>query len=262
MPNASSPMPRILVTNDDGIDAPGIKLLKEIADGFSDDVWVIAPETQQSGMAHSVSLHKPLHFREVSEKHFAVSGTPTDCVITAIRAIVPEKIDLVLSGINRGPNVADDITHSGTVAGAMEAALFAIPAIAFSQSIDFDAENPFIHWETAKTFADGIIKKLLDVKWEADSFFNVNFPDCASGDVKGIKMVGQGKHKFYKELHCENNAEGKAEYWVNWADAGVDPRRPDVDIHWLAENYVTITPLSLDLTNYRMLNAYKAQMEL
>ncbi len=262
MPNASSPLPRILITNDDGIDAPGLALLEKIARGFSDDVWVIAPETQQSGMSHSVSLNKPLRFTELAPKRFSVSGTPTDCVITAIRAIIPERIDLVLSGINRGPNVADDVTHSGTAAAAMEGALYHIPSIAFSQAIDFESDDPYVYWETAEKYAAEIIAKLLKNPWDKETFFNVNFPDCKPEEVKGIKCVAQGKHHFYKELLKTEEKDGHHSYWVNWADAGADPRRPDVDIHWLAEHYVTVTPLCLDLTHYTTLERIKKTIEL
>jgi 5'-nucleotidase len=178
-----------------------------------------------------------------------------------VRAIVPESITLVLSGINRGPNVADDVTHSGTVAAAMEGALCNIPSIAFSQALDFEAKNPTIHWATAKAHTRAIIVKLLAQEWEKDTIFNVNFPDAPPEAVKGIKCVGQGKHRFYKRLDRTEHEEHGPSYWVNWEDAGADPRRPDVDIHWLAENYVTVTPICLDLTHYAMLARMKLGLE-
>jgi 5'-nucleotidase len=261
MPHPLSLKTRVLVTNDDGIDAPGLEVLERIARTLSNDVWVIAPETQQSGAAHSVSLHKPLRFSKLAERRYAVAGTPTDCVITAVRAIMPEPIDLVLSGINRGPNVADDVTHSGTVAAAMEGSLCNIPSIAFSQGFDFDAKNPTVHWATAQAYAARIIVKLLAEQWDQDTFFNVNFPDVPPEDVKGIKCVAQGKHRLYKQLIRADHSEAQPSYWVHWEDAGADPRRPDVDIHWLAEGYVTVTPICLDLTNYAMLGRLKYLVE-
>lgn len=252
-------MPRILITNDDGIDAPGLKALEAVARGLSDDVWVVAPETQQSGAAHSVSLHKPIRFRKIGEKRFAVSGTPTDCVITALRVIIPEPVDLVLSGVNRGPNVADDVTHSGTVAAAMEGTLCNIRSIAFSQALDFDAQEPQVRWQTAVTYAPGIIAKLLAAEWEKDTFFNVNFPDVPPEAVRGVKCVAQGKHNFFKQLLRDDEDNGA--YWVHWADAGADPRRPDVDIHWLPQGFITVTPLCLDLTHYAMLARHKHSIE-
>jgi 5'-nucleotidase len=259
MPQASCP--RILVTNDDGIDAPGLTVLESIARLLSNDVWVVAPETQQSGAAHSVTLHRPLRFSERAEKRYAVAGTPTDCVITAVRAIMPGPIDLVLSGVNQGPNVADDVTHSGTVAAAMEGALCNIPSIAFSQGSDFDAEVPKVHWATAQAYAPGVIARLLAQDWEQDTFFNVNFPDLPPEEVKGVKCVAQGKHRFYKELTRTDHTEAQPSYWVHWEDAGADPRRPDVDIHWLAEGYVTVTPICLDLTHHAMLGRIKHGVE-
>lgn len=261
MPRALSHKTRILVTNDDGIDAPGLEVLEAIARGLSDDVWVVAPETQQSGAAHSVSLHKPLRFSKLGEKRYSVAGTPTDCVITAVRAIITGPIDLVLSGINRGPNVADDVTHSGTVAAAMEGALCNIRSIALSQGFDFMAERPAVQWPTAQAFAERIIVKLLAEEWDHDTFFNINFPDIPPAKVKGIKCVAQGKHRLYKQLIREDGSEAQPSYWVHWEDAGADPRRPDVDIHWLAEGYVTVTPVCLDLTNYAMLGRMKYLVE-
>ncbi len=152
---------RILVTNDDGINAPGLVVMENIARALSDDVWVVAPEVEQSGASHSLSIRTPVRFHQSGEKRFTVAGTPTDCVITASRIIVPEKIDLVLSGVNRGPNIADDVTHSGTVAAAMEGALGGVRSVAFSLAFDFDAENPTYHWQTAEAFAPGIVRKLM-----------------------------------------------------------------------------------------------------
>lgn len=252
---------RILVTNDDGIDTPGLTVMENIARRFSDDVWVVAPALEQSGASHSISIRKAVRFQQKGEKRFSVSGTPTDCVISAIQAIVPGKIDLVLSGVNRGPNIADDVTHSGTVAAAMEGALFGIRSIACSMAFDFDVEEPTVHWETAEQFAPDVIHKLLALPLDADLLYNLNFPDCAPDQVKGIKCVAQGKHKLDKELSKTLDANGEAEYWVHWSDKTGHPRRPDVDIRWLTEKYVTVTPLCLDLTHYETLNSLKQTLE-
>ncbi len=259
MPNASSL--RILVTNDDGIHAPGLKVMENIARSLSDDVWVVAPEVEQSGASHSLSIRTPVRFHQLGEKRFTVAGTPTDCVITASRIIVPGKIDLVLSGVNRGPNIADDVTHSGTVAAAMEGALCGIRSVAFSLAFDFDSENPAYHWQTAEAFAPGIVRKLLEQPEEVDMLYNVNFPDCTPEHVKGIKCVAQGKHRLDKEMTRVDDPDGRPYYWVHWADRGAHPRRPDVDIHWLTENYVTVTPLCLDLTHYATLASLKQILE-
>src|SRR5579864_2503556 len=150
----------ILITNDDGIHAPGLEACEKIARALSDEVWIVAPETDQSGVSHSLSLNDPLRLREVGERHFAVKGTPTDCVIMGVRHLMKAPPDLVLSGVNRGRNCAEDVTYSGTVAGAMEGTVLGIPSFALSQA--YAAANkhkPF--WETAIKFAPDIIKRVL-----------------------------------------------------------------------------------------------------
>jgi 5'-nucleotidase len=262
MPAAERTTPlRILVTNDDGIYAPGLAVLEKVAHALSSDVWVVAPEVEQSGAGHSLSLQSPLRFQQLGEQRFSVRGTPTDCVLMAARVIVPGTIDLVLSGINRGGNIAEDITHSGTIAAAMEGTLCDIPSIAFSQSFDFGSEAPAIQWETAEAYAHGIITRLLKQPWERDTMFNVNFPDCPPEEVKGIKLVAHGKRGMPKKLTPATDPKGRPYYWLNWADESIDPRRPDTDIKWIKEHYITITPLCLDLTNYSLLERLKPTLE-
>ena len=167
---------RILITNDDGIEAPGLDVLQKIASDLSKDVWVVAPETDQSGAAHSLTLHEPLRLRKLSERVFAVKGTPTDCVIMGVRYILQDELPtLVLSGVNRGANLADDITYSGTIAGAIEGAMLGIPSIALSLAIDW--ENPKkIRWETPMELGADLIRKLMKAGWPRDVLINVNFP--------------------------------------------------------------------------------------
>src|SRR6476659_10664686 len=154
---------RILVTNDDGIHAPGLVVAETIARTLTDAVWVVAPATYQSGVAHSLSLNDPLRLRQVSDRHFAVKGTPTDCVIMGVRQILADhKPDLVLSGVNRGQNVAEDVTYSGTVAGAMEATILGIPSIALSQAYGPGGRNA-VKWQCAQAHAAGIVRKVLDL---------------------------------------------------------------------------------------------------
>ncbi len=153
---------RILLTNDDGIHAPGLKLLEAIAGELSDDVTVVAPENDQSGVAHSLSLSDPLRLRKIGERHFAVKGTPTDCVIMGVRRIMADRRpDLVLSGVNRGQNVAEDVTYSGTIAGAMEGAILGIPSIALSQAYSGAPGGPKIEWDAAETHAAPVIRSVL-----------------------------------------------------------------------------------------------------
>ena len=153
---------RILVTNDDGVHAPGLKVLEAIARQLSDDVWVIAPETDQSGVSHSLSLNDPLRLREISSRHFAVKGTPTDCVIMGTRHVMNgSRPDLVLSGVNRGQNVAEDVTYSGTVAGALEGAILGVPSIALSQAYGPGGRDT-VKWQCAEHHAAGVIRRVLD----------------------------------------------------------------------------------------------------
>ena len=153
---------RILLTNDDGIHAQGLKILESIARELSDDVVVVAPESDQSGVAHSLSLSDPLRLREISPRHYAVKGTPTDCVIMAVRMIMAgNKPDLVLSGVNRGQNVAEDVTYSGTIAGAMEGAILGVPAIALSQAYGGVMGRTTIAWDATEAHAAPLIRKIL-----------------------------------------------------------------------------------------------------
>ena len=184
---------RILITNDDGIHAKGLEILKAIALGLSPDVWTVAPETNQSGTSHSMTLHTPLRLRTVDERTFAVAGTPTDCVIMAVRHILKDQPpDLILSGINHGSNLADDITYSGTVAAAMEGTILGIRSIALSLMMGFEEGSRRALWETPLAHAPSLITKLLADAWHPGSLINVNFPDVAPDEVAGISITEQG----------------------------------------------------------------------
>src|SRR6185312_1930435 len=178
---------RILLTNDDGIDAYGLGALHDIAGALSDDVWVCAPVVEQSGKGRGVTLHEPLRVRRLGEKRFAVSGTPTDCVQIAVNDILPGKPDLVLSGINRGFNLAQDVTLSGTVAGALQGMTLGIPSIALSQCLDFDIDNEG-QWSAAQAHGAAVVSALLERGWPADVIININFPDCPGDRVTGIEV--------------------------------------------------------------------------
>src|SRR3954471_19503561 len=169
---------RILITNDDGIHAPGLQACEKIARALSDDIWIVAPESDQSGVSHSLSLNDPLRLREVGERHFAVKGTPTDCIIMGARHIMKDRPDLVLSGVNRGRNAAEDVTYSGTVAGAMEGAVLGIPSLELSQAYK-SGSRPHPHWQTAIEHGPDLIRRILAEGIPKDVLVNVNFPDCA-----------------------------------------------------------------------------------
>jgi 5'-nucleotidase len=169
---------RILITNDDGIHAAGLEACEKIARALSDEVWIVAPETDQSGVSHSLSLNDPLRLRQVGERHFAVKGTPTDCVIMGVRHVMKDAPDLIISGVNRGRNCAEDVTYSGTVAGAMEGTVLGVPSFALSQAYAFTSrQKPF--WETGIAHAPDLIRRILKTGMPRDVLVNINFPDCA-----------------------------------------------------------------------------------
>lgn len=237
---------RILISNDDGIDAPGLKLLEKIAKSLCPDVWVVAPEQEQSGASHSLTLRNPLRIRKRSRRRFAVNGTPTDCVLLAIRQILKEKPPtLVLSGVNAGGNFGEDVTYSGTVAAAMEATLFEIPAIAFSQHYE---RGNGIRWSVAEAFAGDVIRRLTAAPWPRNTLINVNFPDVSVDAVAGIGVARQGKRKLGENLTERLDPRGVPYYWIG-------PMRRDpggeagTDVAAVTGGWVTVTPINLDLTN-------------
>ena len=251
---------RILVSNDDGIHAPGIKVLEKIAKTISKDVWVVAPESEQSGVAHSLTLHEPLRIRELGENRYAVNGTPTDCVLLAAKMILPQKkkqISLVLSGINGGLNLAEDVTYSGTVAATMEGTLLQIPSIALSLDIPDGREG---RWETVEKHAPSVIRKLLTINWPDDTLLNVNFPDLPADDIKGVKVAPLGRRQIGEKIVERHDPKGRPYYWVG-APVKDDFDRPGVDIVWLHEGYITVTPLSIDLTNFKMIEQIRGHFE-
>jgi 5'-nucleotidase len=241
---------RILVTNDDGIHAPGLAICEEIARTLSDDVWVVAPEYDQSGVSHSLSLNDPLRLREVGPRHFAVRGTPTDCVIMGVRHILRDGLPtLILSGVNRGRNSAEDVTYSGTVAGAMEGAVLGIPSFALSQAYHA-AGGHEPHWATAVRYAPEVIRRVLDTGMPKDVLVNVNFPDCAPDAVKGIAVTSQGKRpQELLRIEPRRDGRGNPYYWIAFERPRISQFPDGTDLCALADNRVSVTPLRLDLTD-------------
>lgn len=247
---------RILLTNDDGVEAFGLGLLYDVAKTLSDDVWVCAPIVEQSGKGRGVTLHEPLRVKRLGDKRFAVSGTPTDCVQIAVNDILPQKPDLVLSGINRGFNLAQDVTLSGTVAGALQGMTLGIPSIALSQCLDFDIDNEG-QWSAAKAYAAPVISALLERPWPADVVMNVNFPDCDGASVSGIEVTRQGLRDMH-EMHAVKRCDprGRDYYWMNfhtYPQTLID----GTDMKAVSENRISVTPLHIDLTHYETLHDLK-----
>ena len=247
---------RILCTNDDGIHAPGLKALEAIARQLSDDVWVVAPETDQSGVSHSLSLNDPLRLREISERHFAVKGTPTDCVIMGIRHILHgAKPDLVLSGVNRGQNVAEDVSYSGTVAGAIEGTILGVPSIALSQAYGPGGRNA-VKWHCAEAHAARIVRTILELGIEKGTLVNLNFPDCEPEEVVGAAVVNQGvRNQELLRLDERMDGRGNPYYWIAFEKRRSAPGN-GTDL-WAIENRrIAITPLRLDMTDEPTLTRY------
>ena len=240
---------RILITNDDGIHAPGLGVCEEIARALSDDVWVVAPESDQSGVSHSLSLNDPLRLREIGDRRFAIKGTPTDCVIMGVRHILKEPPQLILSGVNRGQNVAEDVSYSGTVAGAIEGTVLGIPSVALSQAYGVNTrQNPF--WETAIAFGPKIVRRIIDIGFPRDVLVNVNFPDCAPGEVQSIAVTAQGKRdQELLRIEPRHDGRGNPYYWIAFARRERPTPRDGTDLSALANNRIAVTPLRLDLTD-------------
>lgn len=241
---------RILLTNDDGTHAEGLKVLERIARTLSDDVWVVAPERDQSGLSHSLTLSDPLRIRTIDDRHFAINGTPTDCVIMAVKHILPEPPDLVLSGVNSGGNLADDVTYSGTVAGAMEGTMLGIRSVALSQEYIAENNRRDIPWNTVETVAPAILKKLIQAPVPKGVLLNLNFPACAAQDVKDVRVTTQGK--MAHEIMIDERADGRGlpYYWMHFSRGRVGEGN-DTDVSALRSNCVSVTPLQLDLTAYK-----------
>ena len=242
---------RILLTNDDGIHAPGLAALERIAAALSDDVWVVAPETDQSGLSHSLSLNDPLRLREVGERRFAVRGTPTDCVIMGSRYILGDKApELVLSGVNRGRNVAEDVVYSGTIAGALEGTILGLPSFALSQEFSFETRSK-PNWDTAEKFGPQIIRQVMQAGVPKNTVINVNFPACAPEDVRGVRVTRQGKRNLgFLKVDKRHDGRGNPYFWIGFEKiAAVDTPAEGTDLAALAANYISVTPLRLDRTD-------------
>ena len=239
---------RLLLTNDDGIHADGLAALERIAARFTDDIWVVAPETDQSGLAHSLTMNEPLRLRRIGEKRFALKGTPTDCVIMAIRELMDSPPDLVLSGVNSGQNTGDDVTYSGTVAGAMEGTLLGVRSIALSQAYTYLGDERRVPWEVAEAFAPEIIQKLIDTPFPHKTLVNVNFPNCEPDAVQGIEITGQGAYTHGLFMEERRDGRGLPYYWLRFGRE-IPDQKEGADLIALREGRISVTPLQLDLTH-------------
>jgi len=252
---------RILITNDDGIHAPGLAVLEKIARAISDDVIVVAPESDQSGVSHSLSLNDPLRLREISPSHFAVKGTPTDCVIMGLRHVLKgRRPDLVLSGVNRGQNVAEDVTYSGTIAAAMEGTLLGVPSIALSQAVNPEDRANF-RWDCAAAHGADVVRKVLAAGIAPGIVINVNFPAVPPEAVQGIAVSVQGqRNQALLDIDRRQDGRGNPYFWIAFARGKITPAE-GTDLHALANGKISVTPLRLDLTDLPQLTRLAEALE-
>ncbi len=246
---------RILLTNDDGYHAPGLKVLEAIAATLSDDIWVVAPAEEQSGAGHSLTLSRPLRVRRHGERRFAVAGTPTDAVMMALAKIMKDcPPDLILSGVNRGANLAEDVTYSGTVSAAMEGALAGVRSIALSQIYSREGMGDSVPFEAATAWGERVLRPLLDAPLAPRTLVNVNFPAGPADLVKGVRVVGQGL-RDYGRLKIVTNTDPRG-YEYHWFALGgaVETPAHATDLEAIADGYVSVTPLHLDLTHFQSLD--------
>ena len=237
----------ILVTNNDGVHSPGIislyNIMKEIG-----DVYVVAPDRERSAVSHALTMHRPLKAEQLEDHIYSLNGTPTDCVAVGINKILPDKPAFVVSGINKGSNLGDDITYSGTVSAAIESTIMGIPSFAISLALNKKNVRP-LNFDTAAKIAVKIGKYILENSLPYDTFLNVNVPDIPLNNLKGFKLTRQGKRIYDGSIHETFDPHGEKHYWIGggmpyWEHG------EDTDIQAILDNYVSVTPIHLDLTNY------------
>lgn len=250
---------RILCTNDDGINAPGLEVLEAIARQFSDDVWTVAPAEENSGAGHSLTLTRPVRLRKHGERRFSVSGTPTDSVTMALKKVLPSPPDLILSGVNRGANLGDDVTYSGTVSAAFEGALAGIRAVAMSQVYAREGMADSVPFGAAEAWGARALEPLLGMPLPPRTLVNVNFPPLRPEEVKGIRVVRQGFHDYARGSVVEGkDPRGYRYYWFGLHGIEHTPGH-ETDLEAIQDGYVAVTPLQLDLTHEASLAALAAR---
>jgi 5'-nucleotidase len=241
-----------MVTNDDGIHAPGIRALASALRALG-DVTVVAPDRERSAVGHALTLNSPLRVFELHDGFFAVDGTPTDCVNMGIHSLLPFRPDLVVSGINHGANLGDDVTYSGTVAAAIEATLMGLPAIAVSLAT-FDRNGYF---PEAAQVAVRVARQVIANGLPEDTFLNVNVPNCSAEELNPPLITRQGKRSFVGSIVDKTDPRGRKYYWIGSGEADFNDYE-GTDFHAINRNHVSITPLHLDLTNYESMKVISA----
>lgn len=248
--------PRILIVNDDGVEAQGLFELEAVARKFTDDVWVVAPDGERSGFSHAISLSTPTRVRQLEPRRFAVQGTPADCVILAIWELLADKApDVVLSGINHGENLGDDMLYSGTTGAAMEAAILGVPCIAFSQvRRNFGAAD----FSIARRYAPAILKRLLDSGPDKGTFLNVNFPDGVQEQPTGIVVAPTGRRMRGTFTPVTGRDGRNASFYWTKVQYDAQVLEEGTDLAGIRDGAITITPLTVDLTDRERLRGASA----
>ncbi|GBQ23595.1 5'/3'-nucleotidase SurE [Gluconacetobacter sacchari] len=249
---------RVLLTNDDGIDAPGLTVLEDVARQLAREVWVVAPMLDQSGTSHSVSLHDPLRISRLGERRFAVGGTPGDCVTIGVRHLLAATPpDIILSGINRGANLGRETVFSGTVGAAMTGMLLGIPSIALSQAFTHPAP---VKWETARALAPDVIRRLAGLTWSGDACLNVNFPDFPAEESRPLVLTRQGRGLLDGiDVLVREDPRGLAYHWLKLERS----RKPDhagTETEAVAAGHVSVTPLRFERTHEDVWDSLRRQM--
>lgn len=237
----------ILVSNDDGIYSEGLHAL-EAALKTVGEIYTVAPDREQSAVSHSLTLHRPLRIEELAPKRFAVNGTPTDCVNLAVKGFLPVRPDLVVSGINKGANLGDDVIYSGTVSAAMEGSLLGIPSIAVSLVIQ---DKPYC-FDSAAEFAAMLAAQVIEQGLPTDTLLNVNVPNLPRQEIRGYQLTRQGKRRYAETIDARIDPRGRKYYWIGGDDLGFDPDE-GTDCVAVHEGFISVTPLHVDLTNYQAL---------
>lgn len=240
---------RILLSNDDGYYARGLAVLERIAAQLSDDVWIVAPAEEQSGTGRSLTLTRPLRVKRFDDRRFAVAGTPTDAVMFALAELMRDSPpDLILSGVNRGGNLAEDVMYSGTVSAALEGALAGIPAVALSQRYGTGEGGERVSFDAAEQWGERVLRPLLALEWAPRSMVNINFPAAEAGEVRGVRVVPQGLRDYGRaRFEQRTDPRGFDYHWLSLSRVPT-PDAGETDLTAVAKGWITVTPLQLDLT--------------
>jgi len=245
---------RILLCNDDGVHAPGLAVLEKIALTLSDDVTIVAPASEKSGAGRSLTLTRPLRLRQLGERRYAVAGTPTDAVMMALTLVMKDNPpDLILSGVNRGANLGEDVGYSGTVSAAMEGALAGIRSVALSQVYAKSGAGEKVSFAAAEAWGERVLRPLIDAPWSPRTLFNINFPARHAGEVRGIRAVAQGLRDYGQtEIIQRTDPRGFDYYWLKLPGIPHTPAH-STDLEAAADGWVTVTPLHCDMTHHASL---------